>query len=103
MKLKVEQTGFTHKRQSSTTDTRLITLEGNGITKKFKFSYHTYNSGETFIGESFSEDKFHHIFNLSDLGVEKNSSAYLLLSESELKSRIDMLNKKGQEFIKKLY
>jgi hypothetical protein len=103
MKVKSEDMGYTHRKGTRTTNTKIITLEGNGITKKFKFSYDAYNAGETFTGESFSDDKFHHIFCLSDLGVEKNSSAYHLLSESELNSRIGLLTQKGIEFIKKLY
>lgn len=103
MKVKVEDIGYTHKKGTRTTDTKLVTLEGNGIIKKFKFSYMAYNAGEDFEGELFGGDKFNHIFCQSDLGVDKNCSAYHLLSEMEIKTRIAMLNKKGLEFIKKLY
>ena len=101
---------YTHKRNYKTTDTKVINLEIltdtpglNTITKKFKFSYECYNSGENFTGELFDGTKLNHVFSRNDLGITSDPSVYYGSDEPQLKTRIAMLTLKGIEFIKTLY
>ena len=93
-----------------TTDTKIINLDIltdtpglSTIKKKFKFSYECFNAGENFTGELFDGTKLTPVFNITDLGVARDNSAYHIPTETELKVRIEMLNLKGIEFIKSLY
>jgi hypothetical protein len=101
---------YTHKHGSRTTDTRIINLDIltdtpglNTIKKKFKFSYECFNAGEHFTGELFDGTKLNPVFDITDLGITPDCSAYHIPTEVELKTRIYMLNLKGIEFIKSLY
>jgi hypothetical protein len=94
---------YTHRKGFQTTDTRIINLVHNGVTTKYKFSYRCYNAGEDFTGEVFDGTKLSHVFNITDLGVTRDCSAYHIPTEDELKVRIEMLNVKGKKFIQSLY
>jgi len=101
---------YNHREGARTTDTRIINLEIltdtpglNTITKKFKFSYECYNAGENFTGELFDGTILNPVFDINDLGITRDCSAYHIPTEVELKARIEMLNVKGIEFIKSLY
>lgn len=101
---------YTHRRGNRTTDTKIINLSIetdtpglNTITKKFKFSYECYNSGENFTGELFDGTKLNHVFDRDDLGITNDPSVYYGSDEAPLKARIAMLTLKGIEFIKSLY
>jgi len=98
---------YTHKKGFRTTDTKIINLsDPQGETTKpikFKFSYEAYNAGETFTGEIFDGIKLNPVFDISDLGIIRNCSAYCVSTEDEFKTRIVMLTLKGIEFIKSLY
>jgi hypothetical protein len=101
---------FTHREGGTTTDAKIINLRIdpdtpglNIITKKFKFSYRSYNAGEDFNGEIFDGTKFNHVFDITDLGITRDSGAYCVSSEADHKKRIEMLTTKGIEFIKSLY
>ena len=101
---------YTHRKGAGTTDTKIINLDIltdtpglNTITKKFKFSYECYNAGENFNGELFDGTKLTPIFDITDLGITRDCSAYHIPTEFELQARIEMLTKKGIEFIKSLY
>jgi hypothetical protein len=82
---------------------RIIHLTTPVGTKVFKFSYDTGNAYEHFKGEIFDGDKLNTVFILTDLGVHRNTSAYLLFDERELKERIGDLMDRGVQFIKNLY
>ena len=112
MKLKYEVTHaeYTHHNGGTAHDSKLIELhlnpsyEGENIKRRrFKFRYRAYNAGEEFYGELFDGQKFNPIFTLSDMGVEPDCSAYHILSETELKNRIQMLTDKGIIYITKLF
>jgi len=96
---------FTHKERSSTTDVKLISLITPDKNKKkvFKFTYENYNAGERFYGELFNGNNLGPIFSIRDLGVMANSSNYCIMTEAEVKKRIEDLTKKGIEFINLLY
>lgn len=105
MKHKIIHTETICKPRSRTSDVRLVKLYQPDSTwaRVFRFTYETYNSVERFYGEIFTGDKFEPIFTLRDLGVLPNDSAYLLLDEREIKTRIDDLISKGVKFINLLY
>jgi hypothetical protein len=94
---------YTHRKGAQTTDTRIINLATPNGTVKFKFSYRCYNAGEDFTGEIFDGTKLNHVFSITDLGVTRDTSAYHIPTEDELKVRIEMLNVKGKKFIQSLY
>jgi len=101
---------YTHRKGFKTTDTKIINLlidpdtAGlNTITKRFKFSYECYNAGEDFTGELFDGTKLNPVFDISDLGITRDCSAYHIPTEDQLNARIAMLTLKGIEFIKSLY
>jgi hypothetical protein len=94
---------YTHRKDVATTDTRIINLTVDKNTYKFKFSYNNYNANELFEGELFDGSKLNHVFSITDLGITRNTSAYHLLSEDELRTRIKMLTEAGIKFIKSLY
>jgi hypothetical protein len=101
---------YTHRKGCRTTDVKVINLDIltdtpglNTIKKKFKFSYECYNAGEDFTGELFDGTKLNPVFEITDLGVTRDCSAYHIPTEDQLKTRIEMLTNKGIEFIKSLY
>jgi hypothetical protein len=96
---------FLHKYGTRTTDVKMVNLlmDNTNWKKVFKFTYDTYNSVERFNGEIFNGEGLSLIFTIRDLGVAENSDAYLLLNEIKIKERIEMLTKKGIEFINLLY
>jgi hypothetical protein len=109
---------YTHRKGARTTDTKIINLIGTksyvtarGYVKsraddkiiKFKFSYACYNAGENFTGELFDGKKLNTVFNIDDLGITRDCSAYHIPTEDELKARIAMLTTEGIKFIKSLY
>ena len=94
---------YTHKNGSRTTDTKIINLKVNGTDVKFKFSYECFNAGENFTGEIFDGVKLNPVFDITDLGITRDCSAYHIPTEDQLKARITMLTLKGIEFIKSLY
>lgn len=102
MKLKEILSSYTHKNGNKTTVVKLVTMDVDGVKRKFKFSYDAYNAGETFTGELFDGDKFNHIFGIRDLGFIPESSMYIR-DEAKIKDRFEILNKKGLEFIKLLF
>lgn len=105
MKHEVIHTAYLHRKESRTTDVRLIRIiqEGTPWVRTFKFTYETYNSVERFYGGLFSGNKFETIFTMMDLGIEQNPSAYLLLEEPKIRKRIAEFTEKGIDFIKLLY
>jgi hypothetical protein len=110
MKTKVTHAEYDHRKGGTATDSKLIDLymnpayEGeNARKKRFRFRYRAFNAGEEFVGELFDGVKFNTTFTLSDLGVHADSSAYHILEEEQLKSRIEMLTKKGIAYIEKLF
>jgi len=94
---------YTHKKGFETTDTRIINLVNNGVPTKFKFTYRCYNAGESFNGEVFDGKQLNFVFGINDLGKTRDTSAYHILSEDQLKVRIEMLNVLGKKFIESLY
>jgi hypothetical protein len=102
MKVKENLSTYTHRRGHQTTISKLVTLDVDGVQRKFKFSYDAYNAGETFGIELFDGDKFNHICSMSDLGFTRDNSLYVH-SESEIKTRAEVIFKKGIEYIKLLY
>jgi len=107
---KIELHNSILKEGGTSTDTKIINFDIvtdtpglSTIKKKLKFTYRCYNAGEEFTGEIFDGTKLSHMFNITDLGVTRNSSAYCVLSANQLKARIDMLYAKGIEFIESLY
>jgi hypothetical protein len=110
LKHKVTHAEYDHREGGTAHDSKLINLHlnpshdgGNSKTKRFRFRYRAFNAGEEFAGELFNGEEFHPIFTLSDLGVHPDCSAYHILTEDKLKARIEMLTKKGLEYIEKLF
>lgn len=110
LKHKITHAEYDHKKGGTAHDSKLIDLymrpeyEGqNSRTKRFRFRYRAYNAGEEFTGELFDGVKFNITFVISDLGVHPDNSAYHILEEDKLKERIEMLTKKGIEYISKLF
>ena len=110
LKHKITHSEYTHKNGGTAHDSKLIDLfmnpeyQGENVRKKrFRFRYRAFNAGEEFTGELFDGVKFNPIFTLSDMGVEPECSAYHILTEDKLKARIEMLTKKGIEYIEKLF
>lgn len=103
LKHTIEKHEVVIRERSSAYDTKLIRLNTPDGKRVFKFSYETANSFEHFKGELFDKDKLNLVFILTDLGVKRNTSAYLLFTEPEMKARIQDLTKRGIDFIKLLY
>ncbi len=103
LKHSIEIHNFIFRERSSAVDTKIIHLNTEGGKRVYKFSYENGNSFEHFKGEIFNGDEMKMVFNLTDLGVSRNTSAYLMFNEIEIKDRISMLTRKGLDFIKKLY
>jgi len=87
----------------STTKTEIVKLNISGdevptITKKFKLTYSSGNAYERFTIEQYDGDKLNLVGTLSDLGVTKDSSFYVK-NEYEKRTRIDLIMKKGYEYI----
>jgi len=108
MKTKVLYDSFV-QRGSTTDATEIVELEtmllnGGKITRrKFKFSYYSGNAFERFQIELFDGDKLNPIANMIDLNVAPNSSAYNIFGKQETLERVNLLMKKGYEYIKLLY
>lgn len=106
MEPKIESHNFVRSDGCWSTDTKLISImtpEQKMKKKVFKFKYRNGNAFEEFSGELFNGSNLNLIFSLRDLGVKPNNSAYQLMSETEVKERIEMLTTKGIEFIKLLF
>lgn len=67
--------------------------------KKLKLTYETYNSLERYNIEVFNGEKLNLIGTINDLGVEPNSSAYLLLTPEQREKRVDEIFKIATKFI----
>jgi hypothetical protein len=105
MKHKIIHTETICKPRSRTSDVRLVKLyqPDSTWTRTFRFTYEAHNAVERFYGELFNGDKFEPIFTMRDLGVLPNDSAYCVLDEIEIKTRIADLISKGVKFINLLY
>ena len=110
LKYKVTHAEYDHRKGGTATDSKLIDLfmnpeyEGqNSRKKRFRFRYRSFNAGEEFTGELFDGVKFNPVFNMSDLGVHPDCSAYHILEEQQMKTRIEMFLNKGLEYIEKLF
>lgn len=99
----IKQHEFVFRERLSATDTKVIHLTTPEGKKVFKFSYKTGNAFEHFEGECFDGGKMNPVFILTDLGVKRNTSAYLLFTEAESKERIADLTQRGLKFIKNLF
>ena len=104
MKIKHRNHEFIYVKGCYITDTKIVELNvpSQGV-KIFKFTYNSYNGGEDFCGEMFDGARMNRLFNMQDLGEVKVGSVYLLFTENEAKNRIEMLTKKGENFIQKLF
>lgn len=107
---KITHAEYDHKKGGTAHDSKLIDLimnpayEGeNERKKRFRFRYRAFNAGEEFTGELFDGVKFNPTFTMSDLGVHPDNSAYHILEEDQLKTRIEMFLTKGLEYIEKLF
>jgi hypothetical protein len=103
LKHTIEKHEFIFRERSSIRDTKLIHLTTPDGKKVYKFSYDSGNAFEHFKGEVFDGNQMNTVFILTDLGLSRNTSAYLLFTEAEARSRISDLTKRGLEFIKLLY
>lgn len=103
MKHTIKQHEFLFRERSSTRDTKIIHLDTPMGKKVFKFSYDNGNAFEHFKGEIFDGNQMNTVFILTDLGLQRNTSAYLLFTEAEAKARIQELTKRGIDFVKLLY
>ena len=105
MKHKIIHTATICKPRSRTSDVILIQLyqPETTWTRTFRFTYDAGNAFEKFNGELFTDGKFEPIFTMRDLGVLPNDSAYCVLDEIEIKTRIADLISKGVKFINLLY
>ncbi len=103
LKHTIEQHEFLFCERCSARDTKLIHLTTPNGKKIYKFSYDNGNAFEHFKGEIFDGNQMNTVFILTDLGVKRNTSAYLLFTEPEMKARIQDLTKRGIDFIKLLY
>jgi hypothetical protein len=105
MKHKVLHTATICKPRSRTSDVRLIQLyqPTSTWTRTFRFTYDAGNAFERFYGELFNGDEFVPIFTMRDLGVIPDDTAYAVLDEMEIKTRIANLISAGVKFINLLY
>jgi hypothetical protein len=110
MKTKVIHAEYDHRKGGTAHDSKLIELymnpsyDGENVRKKrFRFRYRAFNAGEEFTGELFDGVKFNPTFTMSDLGVHPDCSAYHILEEEQLKTRIGMLTEKGMDYIMRLF
>jgi len=104
MKHAIKQNTEIFKERSGGVNTKIIEFDFQNHGKKvFKFSYSSGNAYEHFNIESFDGDKLHHVFNITDLGFKRNTSAYCTATETEFKNRVKELTEKGIEFVKSLY
>lgn len=99
----VEKHEFLFRERCSIRDTKIIHLTTPMGKKVFKFSYDSGNAFEHFKGEVFDGNQMNTVFILTDLGLERHTSAYLLFTEAQAKARIQDLTKRGIDFIKLLY
>lgn len=67
----------------------------NGV--KLKMTYEAYNANERFVGEQWVGGKWEHSFDMLDLGVTPERSAYNIWDEGEREDRADKLFKLGTE------
>ena len=65
--------------------------------KKVKMVYQAYNAAEKFTASVFSEDKLNLLFNMRDLGVKPESSAYNIFSEAHRRYRANLLMTLAEE------
>jgi len=65
--------------------------------KKIKITYQAYNASEKCNIEFFDGDKWNHIFNMLDIGIIPENSAYNIWDEVKRKKRADDLFKKAEE------
>jgi len=107
MKKTNDHTIATHQnvfREScSATDTKIVHFKTPEGKKVFKFSYENGNAFEHFKVELFDGVKLNLIFNLTDLGLKRNSSAYNLFTEAEFRARVKELNDRAITQIKSLF
>jgi len=99
----IKEHNYVFRERCNATDTKIIHLITPNGKKVFKFSYANGNAFEHFKGEIFDENKLNTVFILTDLGLKRNTSAYHLFTEQELKSRVKELTDRGIKFIKNLY
>ena len=92
---------WVYTKGGHTEGTKIIELSFGS--KKFIFNYRNGNAYENFDIGLFDGTVLNPIANIYDLGVKPDNSAYNLMSEAEMKSRLEMLTKKGIEYIKLLY
>jgi hypothetical protein len=59
--------------------------------KKVKITYEAYNAVEKCNTEFFDGNKWNHILNMLDIGVEQENSAYNIWNEVKRKQRADDL------------
>lgn len=69
-----------------------------------KITYEAYNAAEKFTGETWDGHKWNNIFNIWDLGVIPNSSAYNIWPPEDRKRRCEnLLLSKATEYIKQIF
>lgn len=64
--------------------------------KKVKITYEAYNTQEKCNTEIFDGYKWNHILSMLDMGIEPNSSAYVMLDEYKRKKQADSMFKKAK-------
>ena len=69
--------------------------------KKFKFTYESGNAFERFKIEQYDGEKLNYIANILDLGVSRNTSAYMD-TDIEMKNRVASLNEDARKYVKNL-
>ena len=73
------------------------TVPGEHSQVKLKMTYRSYNANEEFHGESWVNGKWEHTFNMLDLGVTPERSAYNIWNEGKREDRAEKLFKLGTE------
>lgn len=85
-----------------TTSTSHDCLIGEINGKKIKITYEAYNASEKCNTEIFDGYKWNNIFNILDLGVQQENSAYNIWNEIKRKKRANDLFKIAEECVRLL-
>ena len=106
MKTSERHTAWVYIKGGHTEGSKIIqgVTEGRSVgVKRFIFNYQNGNSYERFTISQYDGEKLNTIARITDLGVTPDKSAYNLMSEDEMKTRFDMIVRKGIDYIKLLH
>jgi hypothetical protein len=93
-KVKVIYSVSTHLKEKSH-EMRIVQDQSVVRGVKLKMTYEAYNANERFVGEQWVGGKWEHSFDMLDLGVTSERSAYNIWNEGKREDRAEKLFKLG--------